>query len=40
VGGRRPIDERAAKKQYGEYGEEPRSAADEGACLNANWNYP
>jgi len=28
VGGRRPIDERAATRQYNEYGEAPHSAAD------------
>ena len=36
VGGRKPIDERTTTKQYGEYGKELRSAANEGAGLNAN----
>jgi len=31
-------DERAATKQYNEYGEEPRSAVDEDIDLNATWN--
>jgi hypothetical protein len=33
VGGRRPIDERAATRQYNEYSKAPHSGADSGEAV-------